>query len=331
MSNRAWVEAYVSGALTGGFLILIMWLSYPAAIDSQSATEQACAEQQKQSALFRSLIGLDQEEASSSDDRTQGAADPSEQQTDYCDLAAQQSMAQSTLGMERATWLMAILTGVAVLFIYFTLRYTRQTLESADDTNKAAWETVRETQKATAAAEATTDAANQTNLIALSSLHKSDEVARRQLRAYVNVNDAKLDKKAPKNTIRALVTFKNSGQTPAYKVVVKKGIDVFPADIVDGDRLPEPLQTITMDPVVISPDDGVRASFTLPIDDETVAKIKSGKLVCVLYGICEYQDIFDINNPRSENVWWTEFRLRIRDFGGPNEMISPFGKSNRVG
>lgn len=63
------------------------------------------------------------------------------QPPDWCDLAAQQSMADSTFYMMLAGWLAFVLSIVGVGLLWRTLYFTRETLRQAEATTKAALET----------------------------------------------------------------------------------------------------------------------------------------------------------------------------------------------
>ena len=65
----------------------------------------------------------------------------SKQPPDWCDLAAQQSMADSTFYMMLAGWLAFVLSIVGVGLLWRTLYFTRETLRQAEATTKAALET----------------------------------------------------------------------------------------------------------------------------------------------------------------------------------------------
>lgn len=118
---------------------------------------------------------------------------------DWCDLAAQQSMADSTVSLENSAWLTVGLTGLGVALLWWTLSLTRETLREAKEATRAAQETVITTR----------------------------EVGRDQSRAYLHVDRVEFfwgnaDMKAP----RARIYVKNSGQTPAkwYRIRIKPTI-----------------------------------------------------------------------------------------------------------
>jgi hypothetical protein len=121
-----------------------------------------------------------------------------------CDLAAQQSMAESTDRIDTYTLFMTLFTLVGVFFLYFTMLYTRRTLEQARETNRAAWEAVNE----------------------------SREVGNAQTRAYLWFIDNK-GRSFFKNRTGKLnysVKVKNFGNTPAIVSKIETGLRVLRAD-----------------------------------------------------------------------------------------------------
>ena len=266
MSNRDWLDAFASGILVGAFFLFIGFQLYPTGIDRQSDAEKACAEQQKQDALFRGFIGLGEEQAPSSNESGGKPPSTAEQQPDYCDLAAQQSMANATLGMEWATWLMTLLTLFAVILIYRTLHATKETLNEAG--------------KATAAAIAGTKAAQDTVAV-------TRETANRQLRAYISTSLATISgfPGEPKVTIG----FKNSGQTPASDACVRALRMLLPRVAMQFDVSESEARQLGD----IGPG-GVKSSYWMLTDfaDADEDMISSGEIVFVITGDCRYRDAF---------------------------------------
>lgn len=106
------------------------------------------------------------------------------------DLAAQEAM---------ATWAKwtVILTFAALVAIIRTLHHTRRAADYADAMVKEAKETTKAAIEATAV---------------------TREIGERQTRAYICIDSAVLKEPVLGNPIQASVTFKNTGQSPAYNV-----------------------------------------------------------------------------------------------------------------
>lgn len=64
----------------------------------------------------------------SSSQETKGSNQENERQPDWCDLAAQQSMAESTRGMHWAAWATVAFTGIGAFLIWQTLLATQDTV-----------------------------------------------------------------------------------------------------------------------------------------------------------------------------------------------------------
>jgi hypothetical protein len=126
------------------FVILFVgWLavlsSNAAVHQSQSYSQHQCArEKADHSASFRAgeLV-----RSAPTDQATGQQPRQHEQQTNWCDLAAQESMAQSTIGMERAAWATTVLSGVGILLLFGTLYFTFRASETADETLRQTKET----------------------------------------------------------------------------------------------------------------------------------------------------------------------------------------------
>lgn len=82
-----------------------------------------CAEQYKKLAASSADIASSAREQEAGNSDTQYEGDP-----DWCDLAAQQSMAESTRGMHWAAWATVIFSGVGAFLIWRTLIATQDTV-----------------------------------------------------------------------------------------------------------------------------------------------------------------------------------------------------------
>lgn len=232
------------------------------------------------------------------------------------DLQAQTDMAAWAFWMLIATFITTGITGLALLLLAYTLIHTRRAADSGEAMAREA--------------ERTRQAAIAGNNNAVLAAQKSDEHARRQLRAYINVQGAEVIESNDPNFIRFSVTFKNSGQTPAHNATIRRGAGVFQADLIDKDELPVPLDVSAVGPVVIAPNEALNVFFSVSVTKRDIDTIKAGNRKIALYGVVEYEDVFDITIHDDDSIWFTQFQLHLIDWGGPNERVSPFGKSNEA-
>lgn len=119
----------------------------------------------------------------------------------------------------------------------------------------------------------------------------SEKTARRQLRAYVFVGEAKFVTDEKVGSL-AVLKIMNSGQTPAYKVVVLAGAKTFVgAEIRTFERLKRGAHTSQMD----VPAGGVaqhEVKLGEILNERGIEAIKSGVLELYLFGEVEYRDAF---------------------------------------
>ncbi len=103
--------------------------------DAQKSAEYAykCAQQYKRSTTPTSNINT-----LTSDQVEPKSTKIQENKPDWCDLAAQQSMAESTQWMNWATWATVIFTGAGIFLIWLTLREAQRTTRAAIGATNAA-------------------------------------------------------------------------------------------------------------------------------------------------------------------------------------------------
>jgi hypothetical protein len=124
-------------AFIGAVAAFIAFLAW-ALVDSdrtgkqyQSYSADRCAEQKSRHSAGLSVRQIEQSPTaneSGGPSRNQQEPDP-----DWCDLAAQESMAKSTLGMERSAWATTFLTLLGVVLLGFTLHHTRRAADASDE------------------------------------------------------------------------------------------------------------------------------------------------------------------------------------------------------
>lgn len=203
---------------------------------ADSYAAEQCARYQEWHATAQMPI-LDGEQPAPTKESPNDQKQGDNQDPDWCDLAAQQSMAESTRGMEWATWLVSALTALGVYLIYRTLLYTRRTLDEARATTRVAL-------KANEAAEKTAETAADGNKI-------MREIGMIEMRAYIHwgeiwgIFDGKI--------LKIFQIFRNTGQTatreltltfaPIYTIghqldfpKTRSAKTIFPSDFGPGDE-----------------------------------------------------------------------------------------------
>lgn len=181
--------------------------------EAQCSRQQA--EQSASSAAFQSP-----EAATAEPQPDQGNAREHDE-PDWCDLAAQQSMADSTAGMEQTAWIALLLTAIGVILVWLTLYYTKQTLREAQETTKAA----------NASVVVAREVGSDQIAAAVKTADISRDIGQAQVRAYFAPHTIKI--RAEEGSISFQAEVRNVGHSPAYfghvvahALVSKKGIDM---------------------------------------------------------------------------------------------------------
>jgi hypothetical protein len=99
-----------------------------ASTNTYTYAEQQCARQQAEHTA-EARAALEEPETTSTEPETDQTDGGEPEEPDWCDLAAQQSMADSTGGMEQTAWVALGLTIVGIFLLWRTLYYTGETLE----------------------------------------------------------------------------------------------------------------------------------------------------------------------------------------------------------
>lgn len=100
--------------------------------------EKKCAEQQLRYADPETISDIEGVQFLPARERAKQTEDSPDGEPNWCDVAAQQSMANSARGSEQAAWVSALLTFFGVVLIFFTLFYTARTLDEARATTAVA-------------------------------------------------------------------------------------------------------------------------------------------------------------------------------------------------
>jgi hypothetical protein len=204
-----------------------------------------------------------------------------------------------------AQWAMSILALVATGTGILGVIWIRQTLDATRETAKAA-------ERSNVQASLAVMSAHEANVIARDS-------SRVQARAYVSINEATAENTKYDGT-RVWIVFKNSGQTPAYNSLVRKGIEIRSVEEVDadiyGEREVDPLPTH-----IIGPGGSMQVRVSLPLSSEERKMLKFGITKVIAFGDITYEDIF-------ERKHLTEFNLEVLGFDTDDCRVSPIGKQN---
>ncbi len=214
MSKHDWGNGAALGLVAGISLTInvLVWLSVgwdwidseiTSADPSAYATDQ-CAKQQAAHAASNISI-LNSNKTGAAEISTQGTDNEQENEPGWCDLAAQQSTAYSTVGMKKAAWLTAVLTTGGVFLLWLTLVYTRRTLNEAKDATVAAQNTVNVTREIG-------EAQVMAHLMPV-------DLSVRLIKSYSDQRKTAY--------FSAKFKIKNVGSTPAYRVSVSSVVDGF--------------------------------------------------------------------------------------------------------
>ena len=107
--------------------------SYSTSKHQSSYYAQRCAQQYPDSPLAASRI-----HPSSGEPEAQPADNSQKPQPDWCDLAAQQAVAEDTAGMHWASWAGVVFTVIGIFFIWRTLNANTEAVEQARVANQIA-------------------------------------------------------------------------------------------------------------------------------------------------------------------------------------------------
>jgi len=114
--------------------------------------------------------------------------------------------------------------------------------------------------------------------------------ARRQLRAYVFVSTAEIDIDDPQN-LRASVSIKNSGQTPAYDLINRGGVTIGEVPLREALRPRD--REASLSKSALGPGEVLGKYFgTRPLTPDERAAVRSGSHAIYVYGEILYRDAF---------------------------------------
>jgi hypothetical protein len=130
----------------------------------------------------------------------------------------------------------------------------------------------------------------------------SDDTAKRQLRAYINIHTIQIRFYNWKFNPQIDVIFRNYGQTPAHEVVIYFNILIVRND---GTVIEERNQT--HEEPDLGPAQKIYSTFMYPIGDMFmhIDEIKAREARFIVWGRIEYTDTF------RKRPWKTEFKYRL--------------------
>lgn len=146
------------------------------------------------------------------------------------------------------------------------------------------------------------------------------DTARRELRAYVCLNNAEVVDPPDALGFMAFIEFVNFGQTPAHNVTIRcrsktvgaARLKSFESDLSHVDPT---------EPSVFGPGAGIRKNIDNVLSPKEIDSILREECIIAIIGDVRYVDIF--GNEQS-----TEFRLRVRNIRTDSQRIHPMETGN---
>lgn len=196
---------------------------------------------------------------------------------DECDLAAQQSMAESTRFMNYAAWIGVFLTVLGIALIYKTMLYTR-------DAATAAKETVIEARSATAAAIDTINVTRDLGIVSARAYVHYDSI---RWISHRNIVTGQL-------VWRLRPAWKNTGATPTRSLRIFAGYPVRSEPLPTNFEFSEPPDSAI--PTLIEPGGRIESGFYDLLAEDLLA-VQRGEKYLYVWGVAVYRDIFP-NTPK---------------------------------
>jgi hypothetical protein len=182
-------------------------------------------------------------------------------------LVTQQSMADSTLNLVRLTYWQVGIGVLGLIALFYTLHLSRGATRAAIQAAEAAKESVTIT----------------------------SDTAKQQLRAYLNLSAAKISMEDD-GRVHVKLTFKNGGQTPAYRVTIKTTLKATSFPFAGPFDVPPPRipgRPISRATTGAGSDCISEMSFPNLFDIPFRNNVNAGTVAFFAYGKVEYVDIFD--------------------------------------
>lgn len=191
-------------------------------------------------------------------------AEKEKEQHEAADLAAQEDQAKAAWKAVYFTCAQFVLSGITLAFLYLTFNRTNLTAQAAV--------------RAAEAAEASVAVAHKT--------------AKRQLRAYVAVEEIKI---LPPNMHELFwkmhIVWQNSGTTPAKDAIAHTNWADFAGEMPDNFDFPDTDTDKMGGPMLLGPNQHLVGGYAR-IPRSIIAQVYAGKRSVYVYGWVEYDDIF---------------------------------------
>lgn len=143
---------------------------------------------------------------------------------------------------------------------------------------------------------------------AVEAVRVADRTAHHQLRAYVNMTHADLRTFEGGKRIAALVTLRNTGQTPAYQVTTRYGVWFGPVSAGEAFQPTFPPEMpVAIGVLAAGGEQYLPVESDAPIEKWQLQELAAGRGVLWIYGEAHYLDVF-----QAPHV--TQFRLTYAGF-----------------
>lgn len=199
---------------------------------------------------------------------------------------------------ERSNFQLAVIAvGVAVVTALILIGHLSVFRTQAERLRQS----IEEAKRATQATETSARAAERT-------VEAMDNTARRQLRAYVAIEDARINRVDAGAKPEALLTIRNFGQTPAYRFAVSAQTDFV---LVGAETHPAPDDPPVLGHLAPGAEFRVAAQSLYTLNMSSLMQLQNGAANVFVHGIIRYVDTF--GQPH-----FTRFRTTM---GGPHHEI----------
>jgi len=294
MSDRDWLlSVAIGGVALAGILFAAskIWESNRAREHQYSYAERRCAEEQKRGVPQAPSLGHQTVQSPSPNERPAQQKQDEGDETHWCDLTAQESMAESTGKMETAAWVSLAVGAAGLILLGMTVHYTRETLA----------QTRRGANAAIAAAKAASDSANSATEM-VRTAERSFEIERRAWIAFGGWKINGVGEKQAVEAFRVAFDWSNTGDTPAKNVTSVCALIDHP--IFASGR---PVRELTDAGAVVGPRGAFKSPPVYLLPEQIV---QSTEVPIVIRAFVIYDTIFPSATDRI-----TEMCLRVRYVG----------------
>lgn len=143
----------------------------------------------------------------------------------------------------------------------------------------------------------------------------SEDTARKQLRAYVCIEECILIEEEDLLFFSAQILIKNYGQTPAYDVKITAKAKTIGSSIFEFFDI-SVSNTQATEPTILGPSAAMTKSIYNELQIDELTAITTEICNIFIIGIIEYRDIYN-------SIQSTNFVLRVRNYGTKRQRIHP--------